>query len=152
MITDHNTDILFFTSKSFLKSQYCLFEGGAAWATRAMMGYSIMAVDYSSIPAFLTNGKPEFAFDSKDKTSFELNEQNYKNIITVLNRIIRHLNNNRRLSGVNEVKEIPEVDFKDKVALKREGKTLRDYLDKDVCDYWETYVMNGIDSYIKQSV
>ena len=150
MILDHNTDILFFTSKSFLKSQYCLFEGGAAWATRAIMGYSVISVDYNSIPAFLTNGKPEFAFDSRDKKTFELNEQNYNNIVIILNRIIRHLNNNRTLFGMPEVEEIPPAYIKDKVEMQREGKTLRDYLDKDVYEYWETYVMNGIDDYIQQ--
>ncbi len=43
MILDANTDILFLTSKHFLDSQYCLFEGGAAWATRAILEYCIIA-------------------------------------------------------------------------------------------------------------
>ncbi|MBC3795988.1 ATP-binding protein [Acetobacterium tundrae] len=148
MILNHNTDILFFTSQNFLKSQFCLFEGGAAWATRAIVDYSIISVDYGCIPVFLTNGKPEFAFDIKDRSSFELNEQNYNNILKILNRLIRHLNNNRRLYEEQEVEEIVEASFKDKVQMKKEGKNLRDYMDNDVYEYWNTYIMDMIDNYI----
>lgn len=148
MIMDHNTDILFFTSKNFMKSQYCLFEGGAAWATRAILGYSIMSVDYNSIPAFLTNGKPEFAFDSSSKESFILDAQNYKNIVSILNRAINHLNNNRRLKGKPEVSLIKTDDIPDKVQMQKEGKTIEQYMDKEVYDYWQEYVIKEIDKYL----
>ena len=151
MIIDHNTDILFLTSKNFLDSQFCLFEGGAAWATRAILDYSIVSIDYNSIPAFLTNGKPEFAFDSKDRTSFELNAQNYKNIVVILNRAIKHLNNNRRLRRQPEVDLIEEVEIPDKVQMQKNGTSLMDYMDNDVYEYWNEYVIKQIDTYIAQS-
>ena len=151
MIIDHNTDILFFTSKNFLESQFCLFEGGAAWATRAILDYSIVSIDYNSIPVFLTNGKPEFTFDSKDKASFELNAQNYKNIVMILNRAINHLNNNRRLRGQHEVKLIEDVEIPDKVQMQKNGTSIIDYVDNDVYEYWNEYVLKQIDSYVAQN-
>jgi hypothetical protein len=151
MILDANTDILFFTSKNFLESQYCLFEGGAVWATRAVLEYSIISIDYKCIPAFLTNGKVEFTFDSSQKTSFTLNEQNYKNLTLILNRAINHLNNNKQNNGEPTVTLIPISVFPDEVQRKIEGKKLEDYMDAEVLLYWKTYVLDKIDDYLKVS-
>ncbi|MFI3327010.1 MAG: ATP-binding protein [Clostridia bacterium] len=150
MILDSNTDILFLTSDSFMKSQYCLFEGGAAWATRAILEYGIIALDYNSIPEFLTNGKPEFAFNFKDMSSFTLNKQSYSNLVLILNRLISHLNNNKKIRQEDQVKLIETPNFPDLVQLQREGKPYKDYMDKDVYDYWETYVIKQLDAYYKQ--
>lgn len=150
MILDSNTDIVFLTSDSFMKSQYCLFEGGAAWATRAILEYSIIALDYNSIPEFLTNGKAEFTFNIKDQSSFILNRQNYSNLVTILNRLISHLNNNRKISGVNDVPLINNPDFPDLVQMRKEKKSDIDYMDRDICEYWETYVIAQLDNYYKQ--
>ena len=146
MLIDANTDILFFTSRNSMKSQYCLFEGGAAWATRAVEGYSIISLDYSSIPAYLTNGKPEFTFSTENRESFILNEQNYTNLVIILNRLIAHLNNNR--IG-HEMALIPQPQFDDKVQMKNKGTALEDYMDKDIVDYWQTYVIDKIDHYLQ---
>lgn len=152
MIVDHNTDILFLASKNFLNSQFCLFEGGAAWATRAIYEYSIISVDYNSIPKFLTNGKFEFTFDASDKSSFILNEQNYINLITILNRTIAHLNNNKRMRGEPEISLLSKPDFPDAVQRKREGgKSPQDYMDSVVLEYWQTYVLDNIDEYLQKS-
>jgi hypothetical protein len=147
MIRDVNTDILFLTSDSFMGSQYCLFEGGAAWATRAIQDYCIVALDYISIPDFLTNKKSEFSFSTKDKESFVLNAQNYSNLVTILNRIISHLNNNRRQTGQSVVALIPEPNFDDLVQMKEKGKEQKDYMDADVYRYWQAYVLDRLDEY-----
>lgn len=149
MILDNNTDILFFSSKNFLKSQFCLFEGGAAWATRAIYEYSLISVDYNTIPKFLTNGKIEFAFDSSNKDSFTLTELNYTNLITILNRAIKHLNNNKISRYETTVTLIPMPIIPDAVQRKKDGnKNPQDYMDKDVLDYWQTYVIDHIDQYL----
>jgi hypothetical protein len=147
MILDANTDILFLTSEHFMGSQYCLFEGGAAWATRAILEYCIVALDYNSIPDFLTNKKSEFSFNTKNKNSFILNEQNYTNLVIILNRIISHLNNNRQQTGEKEVSLIPEPRFDDLVKMKSAGKEIKDYMDNDVYLYWQTYVVEKLDDY-----
>lgn len=152
MIVSDNTDILFLTSEGFMKSEYCLFEGGAAWATRSVLEYGIIALDYDKIPKFLTNGKPEFSFNTKKRTSFELNEQNYSNLIIILNRLISHLNKNRQIAGLPNVSLIPEPKFEDLVRMKKQGKKFQDYLDKDVNEYWQTYVIERLDSYFTEDV
>lgn len=146
MLIDSNTDILFFTSHNSMESQYCLFEGGAAWATRAVEGYSIISLDYSSIPAYLTNGKPEFTFSTKKRESFDLNEQNYTNLVIILNRLLTHLNNNR---VGKEMSLISQPHFDDKVQMKSKGTSVTDYMDKEVIDYWQTYVLDKINSYLQ---
>lgn len=149
MILDNNTDILFFSSKNFLKSQFCLFEGGAAWATRAIYKYSLISVDYNSIPKFLTNGKVEFTFDSANKDSFTLTEQNYSNLVKILNRAIKHLNNNKLSRGETTVELIPIPIIPDAVQRKKDGnKAPQDYMDKDILEYWQTYVIDNIDKYL----
>lgn len=147
MLLDANTDILFFTSDNFRSSQYCMFEGGAAWATRSVVGYSIISLDYNSIPEYLTNGKPEFTFSTKDRSSFILNEQNYSNLVIILNRLISHLNNNRIKLGEKPVDLIPEPQFDDLVQMRKKGKEIKDYMDEDVYLYWQTYVVENLDKY-----
>lgn len=149
MIVDVNTDILFLTSNSFLDSQYCLFEGGAAWATRSIGDYCIIALDYKTIPNFLTNKKVEFSFENIDKKeSFILNEKSYTNLIVILNRLIEHLNKNR--SEPEQVALIPEPQFEDRVQMKKANKQLSDYMDRDVFQYWQTYVIDQLDQYFAE--
>ena len=148
MLVDSNTDILFFTSKNSMQSQYCLFEGGAAWATRAVADYSIISLDYSCIPEYLTNGKPEFTFNTRDINSFTLNRQNYTNLVTILNHLIGHLNKNRVFRGEPEVALIPDPNFEDDVQMLIKGTTLEDYMDREVCQYWKVYVLDHIEEYL----
>lgn len=147
MLLDANTDILFLTSENFRNSQYCMFEGGAAWATRSVVGYSIISLDYNSIPEYLTNGKPEFTFSTKNRNSFVLDKQSYANLVIILNRLISHLNNNKVKTGEKLVDLIPEPEFDDLVQMKLKGKELKDYMDPDVYLYWQTYVVDNLDKY-----
>lgn len=151
MIVNDNTDILFLTSNNFLHNQYCLFEGGAAWATRAVLEYCIIALDYNSIPDFLTNKKPEFTFNTHEKDSFVLNQRSYSNLVIILNRLISHLNTNRTKANKTIVSLIPEPHFDDLVQMKKAGKTESDYMDPDVLQYWQTYVIDKLDSYFENN-
>lgn len=151
MLIEDNTQILFLTSQNFLHSQYCLFEGGAVWAHRAIGEYGIISLDYDSIPKFLTNGKSEFTFNMADRNSFVLNRQSYENIVKILNKAIEHLNKNREINKRATVPLIPAVVFKDKVQAKAEGKTERDYMNQEVLEYWKTYVEEKIDEYLEKN-
>lgn len=151
MIVRDNTQILFLTSKNFLKSQYCLFEGGAAWATRSIGEYGIVSLDYDSIPKFLTNGKTEFSFNLEDRNSFILNRQSYQNIVKILNRAIAHLNKNRAIIKRPIIELIPEPYFDDEVDMREKGKTEKDYMDPIVLRYWEVYVEGKIDEYLRNN-
>ena len=77
--------VLFMPSKNFNESQFCLFEGGAAWATRAVGEYKILALNYEDIPTFLTNGKSEACLNIKTKHDVEMSQEKYNNIVKTLN-------------------------------------------------------------------
>ncbi|CAM5426245.1 putative protein OS=Tsukamurella paurometabola (strain ATCC 8368 / DSM / CCUG 35730 /CIP 100753 / JCM 10117 / KCTC 9821 / NBRC 16120 / NCIMB 702349/ NCTC 13040) OX=521096 GN=Tpau_1589 PE=4 SV=1 [Tsukamurella paurometabola] len=57
-ITHSNTLIFYLTSKNFLASQYCLFEGGAGWATRSIGGYSSSTWITNPFQPFSRTGGP----------------------------------------------------------------------------------------------
>ena len=103
-------------------------------------------------PKFLTNGKPEFSFNMKDKNSFILNKQSYENLIKILNKAIEHLNKNREIMKKPTVPLIPEAKFKDEVEARKEGKTDRDYMNQEILTYWKIYVEDKIDKYLQDNI
>lgn len=143
-----DNDVLMVTSSGYNDSEFCMFEGGAVWATKADK-HRLIAIDYDTIPSFLKNGSPEICFSDTDKKSYEFNEQLYEDILTVLTRIIIHLNKNRAIRGEKEIKIPKKPNFPDKVELKKQGKTIRDYMDPLVLEYWDTYVLDQVDDYIR---
>lgn len=146
-----NNDILFLASKNFMNSPFCLFEGGAAWATRAIDEYKIMAMNYNDIPTFLTNGKSEIVLGMVEEKDFELDAKKYNDFILVLNRLINHLNKNREIRGEQTVDLLSKVIFPDKVQLSREKKAETDYMDQTVLEYWNTYIRDNAKTYIKEN-
>ena len=146
-----NNDILFLASKNFMNSPFCLFEGGAAWATRTIDEYKIMAMNYNDIPTFLTNGKSEIVLGMVEEKDFELDAKKYNDFILVLNRLINHLNKNREIRGEQTVDLLSKVIFPDKVQLSREKKAETDYMDQTVLEYWNTYIRDNAKTYIKEN-
>ena len=144
-----SNDVLIIASNNYRNSQYCMFEGGAIWATKAVTDFKIVAIDYSQIPEFLVNGSPEVVFSSKDRSRYNLTRETYNNIIDVLQKLISHLNQNNLVRGVPPV-SIPIIpDFPDDVHLLREGKTIEQYMDSEIVEYWNFYVLNKVDDYLK---
>ncbi len=146
-IIQKNNDILFLTSPNFGNSEFCLFEGGAAWATKSVGDYKILSLDYESIPKFLTNGKSEVVLNVKTKEDLYLNETKYNYIVVILNRLISHLNKNRDVSGLPRVELYDEAKIPDKVQLKAVNKVETDYMNEDILKYWHTYVIDEADKY-----
>lgn len=144
-IIQSNTLVVFFTSPYFLKSQYCLFEGGAAWATRAIGDYPILTTVYEGIPEYLTNGK--FEYDLSAEGQIELNRSNYNNAVNLLNTMIDHINKGRMIEGLPLLECFDNIDFPNEVELKKTKTTLRDYMDDEIVDYWDTYIENGLKDY-----
>ncbi len=149
-IISKNNDIVFLTSKNFMDSPFCLFEGGAAWATRAINEYKVLSIKYEDIPTFLTNGKSEVTLDIKNAEDFELDGIRYNQVISVVNRLIAHLNKNRIVTGTEPASLLSKVDFPDKVQLKSLGKTEQDYMDPAFYEYWKTYVLDGCKTYFEE--
>ena len=145
-----NNDILFLVTQNFGTSEYCLFEGGAAWATKSVGDYKILALTYESIPKFLTNGKSEIVLGVKKIEDLTLDGKKYNYLVQIINRCINQLNKNRVVSGLDVVPLFKEVNFPDKVELKALNKTERDYMDEKILNYWDSYVIEDADEYFKK--
>lgn len=147
-----SNDVLILTSRNFRNSEFCMFEGGAIWATKAVTDCKIVAIDYSEIPTFLNNRSPEVSFNSTDVHSFELTREKYNEIIDVLSKLISHLNQNRAINRKQEVSSPERVEFPDDVELQKQGKQILDYMDPDIVQYWETYVLKNIQKYVNENI
>jgi len=150
-IISKNNDILFLTSKNFNKSPFCLFEGGAAWATRSIGEFKILSLSYDDIPTFLTNGKSEVSLGIKDEGDFQLDGIKYNQLVVVINRLINHLNKNREAIGSIKAATLSAISFPDKVELRKIKKTETDLMDQLLLEYWNTYVTKNAAQYMADS-
>jgi hypothetical protein len=147
-ITHANTMMFYLTSHHFMNSQYCMFEGGAGWATRAVSELTLLNLTYEAVPKFLDEGASLISLFAKEN-KLELREDVHNFLVEgVLNPMIRHLNQGRKISGEPMIAEFSVPAIPSKVDRQRAGKQLTDYFDVDVIEHWETYVDDGIDSYI----
>lgn len=146
-ITDQKTLILFLSSPSFKKSQYCLFEAGAGWATRSIDEYRVMGIRYKDIPQYLTNGKTEFAFMEKD-SGISLDKRVYGYLVILLNALITHINKSRCIKGAPTIPLFVQPQFPDDVQMRKTGKCPRDYMDDDIVQYWDEYVNSQLEKYL----
>lgn len=138
-ILDTNTIMFFYSTKEFLESEYCMFEGGAAWATRTQEDFFIVFDEYDNIPKYLSFAD-EFLLGLTKETNILIGNI-YNGIIQSLNFLIKHINVGREINQESKVSLFSEVDFPDKVEMK---KGIRPHLNEDVITYWNEYVNNGI--------
>lgn len=151
-IISKNNDILFLTSKNFKKSEFCLFEGGAAWATKSIEDYKVWNLDfYENIPKFLTNGKSEYVFNALNVNNYNLKPNDYINIVKILNRVIKHLNKNNEVNGENLIEELQIPQIPDDVQLKKRGLSYTDFYDNELMEYWNEYVVKNAEQYIRDN-
>lgn len=145
-IINTNTQLLYFIGATYKRSEYCMFEGGAGWATRAIGEYILMPIEYEHVPKFLTNGKKEFKFRKKDN-SIPLDIDTYSFLIRSINKLIDHINCSRNIMGTEKILKFEEVNFPDKFTMSREKKSETDYMDKEFVDRWSYYIKNKIQEY-----
>lgn len=149
-ITDANTLIFYLTSRNFLKSQFCLFEGGAGWATRSVSEYLKLNVDYDSIPKFLTNGRSEVTLLGPENT-IELSPEIHNYLITgVLNPMIAHLNRGRDISGLPAIEPFELEEVPSAVELSRLQKSPADYYHEVVKEHWQVIVQRDLAHYLSE--
>lgn len=146
-ITDANTLIFYMTSRNFLGSQFCLFEGGAGWATRGVTEYLKLNMDFESIPAFLTNGRSEMTIMSGNTIELTIELNNYI-IDGILNPMIRHLNRGREISGTGQISPFAASVLPPAVEMSKSGKTANDYRDETLIEHWDVIVRPNIPRYI----
>lgn len=147
-IIKENALLVYVTSNEYKKSEFCMFEGGAGWATRSVGDYITMTLTYPEMPQFITNGKMEFVLE-KNK-SINLDRQAYLYLIDMFNRIIEHLNAGRRANGEAEMEYFNTEDLPSDIELNRNKKELVEYMDKDLVEHWEYYIKNNSATYCDQ--
>ena len=149
-ITDDNTLIFYLTSKNFLASQFCLFEGGAGWATRAVSEYLKLNVEYGSIPGWLTNGKGEATLLGPGN-AIELTPEVHNYLIDgILNPMIEHLNRGRDIAGEAAIPPFVRAEFPTAVEMARERRTPQDYFDAMIVEHWEAVVQGELAVYLEK--
>ncbi|MGP5265938.1 ATP-binding protein [Brachybacterium alimentarium] len=147
-ITDDNTLVFYLTSKNFMKSQYCLFEGGAGWATRAVTEYLKLNVEFEAIPGWLTNGRAEAVLlDSVGEIVLTTEIHNYL-IDGLLNPMIDHLNRGRDIAGADQLERYVREELPSAVEMARTSKSPEDYFDPDIVEHWNVIVEPAMPSYL----
>ena len=145
-IMENSTMVLFLDSANFMRSSYCLFEGGAFWATRSIDSCIHIHFSTAWIPEYINDRQkyhvPLHSAKKLTSSVFVLTSKKYNELVQVLNIMIDHLNssavhNNKEISMLNEVSFPPEIE------MEKAGKTPRDFMDEDFVAYWDYYVVEG---------
>lgn len=147
-IINKNTRILYVIGKDYKNSEYCMFEGGAGWATRSVGDFSLLPIKYEEVPAFLTNGKKEFSLEKNQQ--IVLNRKEYLYIVRLLNKLINHINLGRIAKDEDQIELFEEPNIPDDNILRKTKQTVQDFMDKDIVEYWDTYVVSNLEDYIKK--
>lgn len=145
-IVDSNTLIFYLTSRHFLLSEYCMFEGGAGWATRGVQDYLKLNLDFDSVPEFLTNGRSEISLLQEE--SIALRPEVYRYLIEcILDPMILHLNRGRAIDEDAEIQPFGDVALPMPHQLAA-GESIEDHFDADLVRLWNFYVGDDLEKYI----
>ena len=143
-----NTLIFYVTSRNFLQSQFCLFEGGAGWATRSVSEYLKLNMDFESIPTFLTNGRSEVTLLGPGSTILLTPDVHNYIVEGILNPMIVHLNRGREIAGDAQINLIALEELPTAVEMNRLGKTPSDYYDEMLVEHWRVLVEADLADYL----
>jgi hypothetical protein len=149
-ITNDNTLVFYLTSKHFSASQFCLFEGGAGWATRATSEYLKLNMDYGSIPKWLTDGQSEAILLSSSNT-ISLTPEVHNYLVTgILNPMIKHLNRGRDIDGDEPIRPYDKAVIPSSVEMQKTGTEPKDYYDASIVQHWNAGIDSGLSSYLEK--
>lgn len=148
-IVSKNTLLFYLVGPKFKHNEYCMFEGGAGWATRGDGEYPICAIKHEHIPQFLTNGKREFHTYDSTKNTIPLSRANYEFFVGLLNKMINHINKGRRIRSEPEVPRFAEPSIPEKIEYFGTGKTEKDFMDSEIVKHWKCYVEDKLDDYLE---
>lgn len=133
-LTQTNSYATFFIcSNKFKKSEYCMFEGGAAWAVKQNSKIGLIYLNYGEIPEYLKNMK-----NSKYYIKNQIDRDGYISLVNMLNSMIQYLNNN--YSNDSDKKALIECNIPNDAELKAKNETCNSYFDADIISYWNSYI------------
>lgn len=141
-----NVLLLYLTSDAYKQSEFCMFEGGAGWATRGVGEYILLSLTHKEIPTFITNGKLEFSLE--DNKDIPLSRKTYLFVRDMLNYMLKHLNAGRRANAESEIVLFGEDDIPPDLQLAKENKSIEDYMDKDIKEHWDFYITKNLIEYM----
>jgi len=146
-ITNLNTMLFYLIGGKYKSSEFCMFEGGAGWATRSIGDYPIMAIKYEHIPRFLTNGKNEFVICPKGV--IELDRETYLAIVGLINRLIDHVNAGRKIFSLEEANKINETELPSTLELYKRKEDEKKYMNTTILEHWDCYVDQNLKAYLE---
>ena len=145
-IMEHNVLVFFLDTVNFNKSQYCLFEGGAFWATRSIEDCIHVHTGMRWIPDYINDTRkyhvPLSNGTTINKTIFDLTPKKYDELCDIFNIIINHLNKSSvhleaKIDSIKKVGSVSEIE------LERTSKDVKTLMDKDFLEFWNYYVVSG---------
>ena len=145
-ITNTNNMIFYLIGPKYKSSEFCMFEGGAGWATRSVGDYPVMAIKYEYIPKFLTNGKNEFSIYNDNNIS--LSRENYSSLVFLINRLIEHINAGRRIKNEAEVPLIAETKLPSEIELHRNHEACENYMNSTIKECWSCFIDKHLPKYL----
>lgn len=145
-IAETNEMVLFLDSVNSRRSQYCMFEGGAFWATRGIENCIHIHFDTSWIPDYIKDSGvyhvPLNCGKNLTIAAFELTSKKYNELAKILNVAIEHINKSST-HIVNKIPLFEHVDFPPELEMQKNGESIFDYMDKEFVEYWNYYVIQG---------
>lgn len=142
-LVDTKTQILYIGSPNFMGSEFCLFEGGAGWATRGMSEIDILARTYDDIPSFLKDGR-DLKGLIDEKGLLRLTRDVYFTVGAEINKLVDHLNAGRKIRGEQDSIESLKLDSIKPQQEWGDKDTLEDFLDQRFVKIWKTYVQENL--------
>lgn len=139
-IVNVNALLFFLTSEGYMKNQYCLFEGGAGWATRGIGEFILLPIKYEEKPDYLSNGKREYKLVENIDDEIELDRRTYTIIRLILNEMIAHINKGREVGLDQTVEPFSTEAIPEDKELVDRGIDITSCMDPDIVDYWKSYV------------
>lgn len=135
-LVNEGTRVVYFTSEEFMKSEYCMFEGGAGWALRDRAGYDVLTTSFRECPTFLHGGTvhPDYV-DSSGHIAPTMSV--FQTVIGVTNRIIDHLNEGRRIFSMPELDYYEQPSYRTELDLEINNEKLEDLVDEKFYELFE---------------